>query len=343
MVVVMGLALLVLVSFLAVALPLLFPGFAGTGLQQVEVTPIPPMTETTTCASASVPTLLTLPELTSLRPADVARTPEANLARLRPLYWVHIPKCGSSLANILGHTPGLCPNTPADLVLEQLNETQAGIRKALTSEANCPGSFHPRGNAYGNGLGQEHWGIGDLTEQEIQGHGVIMLRQPEQRLMSGYNHYHHSYPYGKARPPKSFRDYASVVNGCAVRMLTRVGQSVCGGPEPPTAEEVALARRRLRRDFAFVGLTDSWGLSVCLFRAMFGGECRQFELGNVRPGMKRQQAGAAYDSKEFQGFRDRYDAEVWEEAKQIFEENLRIYNITEASCAQSCRPGARGT
>lgn len=273
---------------------------------------------------------------TSTGAFNLPESPKANLAKLKPLYWVHVPKCGSSFANVLGHTSGICPNTPADLVLERLNETTAGIRAALTSEANCPGAFHPRGNAYGDGRGQEHWGIADLSEEEFKGHGIIMLRQPEQRLMSGWNHFQHSYPHGRAPPPKTFVDYARVMNGCAVRMLTRTGQMVCGDPRPPSEEEVALAKMRLRRDFAFVGLTDSWDLSVCLFRAMFGGECGDYDMENVRPGKGRPKSPAPYEAKAFKGFRDRYDAELWQEAQQIFNSNLKLYGVTPESCASAC-------
>ena len=43
-------------------------------------------------------------------------------------------------------------------------------------------------------------------------------------------------------------------------------------------------RGSAENDFAFVGLTEEWDLSVCLFHRMFGGECHVREFLDVRPG-----------------------------------------------------------
>ena len=45
---------------------------------------------------------------------------------------------------------------------------------------------------------------------------------------------------------------------------------------------LSLARTRVRQ-MAFVGMTEAWDLSVCLFHAMFGGECLAVEFNNSRP------------------------------------------------------------
>lgn len=49
-----------------------------------------------------------------------------------------------------------------------------------------------------------------------------------------------------------------------------------------TPSDVAEAIRRIRHDFAFVGLTDSWNASISLFHAQFGGEILGSELKNTR-------------------------------------------------------------
>lgn len=51
-----------------------------------------------------------------------------------------------------------------------------------------------------------------------------------------------------------------------------------GQPSVALAEE---ACRRLQR-FAFVGLTDAWEATICLFHASFGGEPHEAELVNTR-------------------------------------------------------------
>ena len=49
------------------------------------------------------------------------------------------------------------------------------------------------------------------------------------------------------------------------------------------------ALQRLQDGFKFVGLTEYWEASVCLFHAMFGGECDAMEFENTRPGPTTQQ------------------------------------------------------
>jgi len=172
-----------------------------------------------------------------------------------------------------------------------------------------------------------------------------MLRQPEQRLISGYNHGGHSWPYWPdGPPPANLREYAETVAGCATRMLTRgnATSAPCGGPEPTTDEEAALAVQRLREGFAFVGLTEKWDISVCLFHKMFGGDCDAAEFVVSRPGeeqtstwegfSKIEKIGHEFDTSQLEGFTDTHDGLVYEEATQIFSANLAKYEVNEESC-----------
>jgi len=49
----------------------------------------------------------------------------------------------------------------------------------------------------------------------------------------------------------------------------------------------AVRRINSQAVFAFVGLTDYWTETVCLFHAMYGGPVTKHELDNVRPGVAR--------------------------------------------------------
>lgn len=53
--------------------------------------------------------------------------------------------------------------------------------------------------------------------------------------------------------------------------------------DPPDTAMVALACVRLRR-FAFVGISDYWEASMCLFHEIHGGKTSTSELVNVRQG-----------------------------------------------------------
>lgn len=48
-------------------------------------------------------------------------------------------------------------------------------------------------------------------------------------------------------------------------------------------QDLKVAKSRLRKAFAFVGLTEFWNLSICLFHAEFGGEVSPASFQNVRP------------------------------------------------------------
>merc|ERR1712217_985063 len=99
----------------------------------------------------------------------------------------------------------------------------------------------------------------------------------------------------------------------------------------PSIADVDEARRRLRR-YAFVGITEHWDLSICLLHAMFGGDCHPTEFENVRD---FSQNTKRYDTSILNGFVDRFDGALYDEAWAIFSENLRRYDISLASCS-SC-------
>jgi len=257
------------------------------------------------------------------------------LERARPFYWVHVPKCGGGFVNTLIHTPQICENvSDATLIgLDIGGLTPGGFLEQHRSH--CPGLVAPRGIARDFG---DHGGFGDLYEENL-GRAVIMLRQPEQRIMSAYYYNQAAWPY--PTPAKDVRQYAQVLAGCAVRMLTRGGRwnsgtdrhvsNACGGPAPPTAAEVTLAKHRLRDGFAFVGLTEHWALSVCLFHKMFGGPCHHYEFWNTHPG-RTSHSEEGYDISMLKGFRDEYDGALYSKASALFRQQLQSFNVSMESC-----------
>eukprot|EP00435_Cladocopium_sp_Y103_P004893 s6017_g1.t1 len=42
-------------------------------------------------------------------------TPEMRRLKASPMFWLHIPKCGTSFYNALVHLPGNCPGWPVNL------------------------------------------------------------------------------------------------------------------------------------------------------------------------------------------------------------------------------------
>jgi len=264
--------------------------------------------------------------------------PAARLQAAQPFAWVHVPKCGSSLANALIYLPGVCPNLPSGFRFTELDDF-AMYADILVDEW-CPGSFSMKGKIRFN----DHSGIGgSIYASSVKGHGVIMLRQPEQRIMSGYYHNQHSWPLDlyDGRYAADPLAYAQVLSGCAVRMLTRPGiglgveheepRGPCGSShEPVSVVEVTLAKQRLREGFVFVGLTEEWDLSMCLLHAVFGGSCLASDFSDTNPGSNPSQE--KYDVSELMGFTDVIDGALYTEASAVFSEQLQLYGLSYDAC-----------
>merc|ERR1719401_115797 len=108
--------------------------------------------------------------------------------------------------------------------------------------------------------------------------------------------------------------------------MTRSGQKgfqVCANGPPPTGVETANAISRMET-FPFVGITEEWDLSICLFRKMFGGQCVGSDFLNMRKtnaratDQSREQAQhdlefdleletGAYPTDVLNGYTDKYD------------------------------------
>jgi len=253
-------------------------------------------------------------------------SPSPQLAQALPLAWVHMPKCGSSLANLIIHTPGVCN----DLKNEAVVTSSYGINKWHEFML---GNFERRWHVlhkcklskWGN-----HEGIGRQYDNKYKGHAIMMMRQPEQRIMSQYYHKQLGWKLPWHPTPSQF---AFGLTGCYVKMLTRDSGSAleCGQTfSEPTQAEVQEAIRRMKEGFVFIGITEQWDLSVCLFRAKFGGKCLPSDFMNTRHGTKR--ASTAYDLTSLGGYKDKYDGQVYAEALKIFYEELHQYNLSEFTC-----------
>mmetsp|Transcript_51011 Transcript_51011/g.119296 ORF Transcript_51011/g.119296 Transcript_51011/m.119296 type:complete len:419 (+) Transcript_51011:53-1309(+) len=258
-------------------------------------------------------------------------TAEERLRALRPMVWINTPfSSGDFLFTLLSHT-GLCPApaTPGAVVLSSIKHIAHDGR--LSSEdasrvqdflRNCQGSFAPNFPSP-----PHHVGFGDayLT---FAGRGATLLRQPERRVLAQYLH------EGLAAQGVSIGAYASQNAGCAVRMLTRSGKDVCGADSHlPTAREVDLATRWLKQGFAFVGIVEEWGLSVCLFHVMFGGQCSSTvsavpEFSAANSSLMQQMAA------------DQMDGALYDEGLSRFAFDKKQYAVSEQRCALICQPAA---
>jgi len=237
-----------------------------------------------------------------------------------PIEWLHVPKCGTSFIHTLLHFPGACPGIPENWTTEEM---------ALIHP---PGKYMGEDDLFcGNGIDIDrikHPGVEIVPGWEAgKGRFMTMLRQPEQRALSMWYFQGESIEGGFDLMTHKKRN-----SGCVVKMLVRQNQRGCIG-EPVSVEEIAEAKLRLKTGFAFVGLTDQWALSICLFNRMFGvPHCRPCQFTNTRPTAGHQ--STVYNISELDGWRDD-DNEIYELATEIFATSLLEYDVNDATC-QRC-------
>lgn len=265
-----------------------------------------------------------------------------------PIVWVHTPKTGTSFANVLFHHKGLCPAFPNDAwFLQPEWSSDHEFLKAYNIHELCPGQFAKEYECPPGSVG-----VGDIWDQN-HAHVVSFFRQPEARVTSGFFSAWHDFPrhfdkeghgrewlVAQTGEGMNIRGYASVMQGCQVRMLTQGGKACGGNGTKPTMEDVDLAIGRMKQ-MKFVGLTEEWDLSICLFHKMYGGQCHDQEFSNTRPMHERQTYTVHHrlytgDDLDLKGFQDPYDGALYDAAKIRFMSMMREYDVDRATCEQSC-------
>jgi len=249
----------------------------------------------------------------------------ATLLDVDKLAWLHIPKAGTSFANTLV-TWG-CPDLSDSCQLEGNGDPNAALIPPFMEA-------HKKECKEGFTLCGGHRAVGSpcLTLKNHSGHFVAMFRQPEQRTISGFHHDLHDYE-GHKTANTSISEYATALAGCTTRMI--LGHA-CGNPFHIDEPKMDKALQVLEREFAFVGLTEEFDLSVCLFHKMFGGSCHRREFLNIRPGTYHDEQG--YDAAGIlNGFKDEIDGKLYANAKRIFWSNVNKFGVHRASCEQICK------
>jgi len=129
--------------------------------------------------------------------------------------------------------------------------------------------------------------------------------------------------------------------------LNRLTSRVSAAPK--ISPNVMLALQRLS-EFAFVGITEAWDLSICLFHAMFGAKCLPVEFHNTRNGTAffgspgtGFQGNATVEGMSFAGVLDQADWHVYVMAVSIFLQRLRRFvgRDTKRRCREICPAAPR--
>ncbi|OLQ00578.1 hypothetical protein AK812_SmicGene16759 [Symbiodinium microadriaticum] len=285
---------------------------------------------------------------------------ERSLKEAQPLEWVHFPKTGSSFVNTIAHLAGTCPS----LGKHAINEDTVGGGACWLSrwfEERCPQECHAdRYVCQQSSL--PHVPIAIYSAR--RGHLVGMFRNPDQRILSAYHDEANNFAaedYGnflidtshheiqqnggnctgsvvRGLPKRPLLDFARTWKGGVTYQLTADNQTMTAlHPRRPrvTRRDATEAARRVHDGFAFVGITEEWDLSICLFHKMFGGACNAFEFEDTRPSYDGKSADQDYDTAQLQGWHDDIDEVVYAAALEVFRRNLASFSVSHETC-QEC-------
>eukprot|EP00049_Salpingoeca_infusionum_P001180 m.45868 g.45868 ORF g.45868 m.45868 type:complete len:311 (+) comp10902_c0_seq1:173-1105(+) len=246
---------------------------------------------------------------------------------LQAYRWLHIPKCGTSLSTVLYHYS--CNELPDDAVPDPGKNGKGLAVKHFTKTYNLSSCNFQQFR--GPRIGHTPLKLGEISSG-IQ--MVAMFRDPRARIWSAYNYGMHQVGmtgddrrkmYQTVKTPQDYAAFPGIA-GCQTKMLLGIK---CNKNVPVTDDMVERAIGRLKQ-FAFVGLTDEWNDSVCLFYRMFGGDHTPNAFKNVRDTADASGSHAYVRSKGLEVFDvdvDPADWEVYQAAKAIFREKQAQYGM----------------
>mmetsp|Transcript_87214 Transcript_87214/g.241889 ORF Transcript_87214/g.241889 Transcript_87214/m.241889 type:complete len:382 (-) Transcript_87214:68-1213(-) len=253
--------------------------------------------------------------------------------------WLHIPKCGVSFGTWLFHYANA--SLPEEARIPNEGPGQDYVVPAFQKE-------YPVGVWFQDRFWEKDGNIGDHTEitpeawERFRGNFFGMFRQPAARMYSSWNYFARGSTRRCKKHGVDAASYARRTVGVATKMVAGQASGMhCTLCPPRPCEDVVpnieLALARLD-GFRFVGLTEQWPLSVCLFHTMFGGKCLQSEFANARPGHYPNML-QDHDKIVFDTAHDPYDEALYAKAAKMFWLNVEKYKVTRESCMATC-PGA---
>eukprot|EP00913_Durusdinium_trenchii_P020343 g19111.t1 len=293
-------------------------------------------------------------------------------ANSRHIHWLHFPKAGTSfLATIWNFACG--QRIPLDLAVspravpgcEQCYDVALLDRYPAETYCEDRGDLLSVDGYLSEDFSTQHKPVTALDMRQKDWSVVGLFRRPSQRLISAfYDNLHASGMSGDefsdlwqacgakgensaacyARYPGDLTEGRVSIAGCTARMLT-------GGSCAESAADRSLLssfdggkarlEEALKMEMTFLGLTEEWDLSVCLFHRMFGGSVSAAQLVDFHQGSLHQDAWAEKGLAQLAGFIDEVDEEIYEAASKRFHELLRLHvgdlNICDTLVQQATR------
>ena len=288
--------------------------------------------------------------------------------------WLHVPKTGTSFLITLAllANRSMAQHVQSGLAMRVLRKTHGVQWEGFFNRFQMESWFRGSSVFWVDGIA--HAGVSTDVYNQFRGRLFALFRHPNERGWSAYNEF-----FGRAEQRQRFspQEYARCIAGTQVSMLIglvrsrtfagirchlpvtdannrTVCPSGCGLALPPTSLHMQLARTRLEEGFAFVGLTEEYALSTCLFSRMFRIPCLRELFDNSRPTSARgssfrlsSRSGATVllnlttkAERDAAVFADPYDMELHGWAQQRFARDLTHHGLSPEVCARDVCPSA---
>ena len=262
--------------------------------------------------------------------------PRQRPVEIKPMYYVHVPKCGSSFGSVLLFTG--CPGVP------RMMRDDKTLRKPSLYRSYINHHCHSAFARFKNG----HDPLPRSAVAKNSGHIVTMLRRPEDRFVSAFLHNLHDCTAmhnrwledGERWDEKRLRialrknstavpllkQFFECVRGCATNMMAG---RVCNAGRPDV-DTAARARTVLRSHVGFVGLQEEYNTSVALWERMFGLRKKLPDVvyHNTRPNGLGAYKSQVYALVQQLDLRDEEDEELYDEASKWFAKRRAEYLLS---------------
>jgi len=246
---------------------------------------------------------------------------------LTNVFYVHVPKAGSSFQNVLIHY--FC-NISDDVT------TSGGPNQFMMDygERCSPHSF-------------ARFDIGHEPVDAIKTDApiVTMLRDPYERILSGFYYgLHDCNEMNKGRGHKMKQSYFNQADHSNINFLKRYINCVqhcqikmflerpCGDSIKPGEFDI----NHILDSITFFGLQDRWPVSVCLFHSLFGGECKAIEFKNSRPAIVNKHFTVAEVREIAEELEVDYDHKFFQLAHDKFWKLVDSQNLDPKECERIC-------
>ena len=258
--------------------------------------------------------------------------------------WLHIEKTGTSFVNVLLHYA--CSNITEDLILRAVHPYE---QVTSNHQFICATKYlrYPFLSKASNTTGAYHQSLTHDIYNYNKGNLIALFREPKQHRISFLKHKYSEVIEGRAwkkfshlrrhKPnTTSLMDMLDFLRGYETAMLLGDRNLF---RKNLTSSQVDLylseAKKRLQEGFQFIGITNRYSESVCLFNVKFGGHCKQVMFQKVNKASNHPDAFnfSKADWGFFEKYDDYVDRQLYNYVENIFEKELKMYKISEKSCA----------